>query len=299
MPAKICAQLALAMLAASPAVAAAQSDCTGLGATATTLCEAAHASAEIARLGGAVIASGGSPVGGSASTLGMRVGVPRAALSARVAAGRIEVPSVRMNQTDADHATMFYYGVEGAVGLFEGFSPAATVGGVASLDVVASLGRIGLPSGFDGGAGTWSIGLRAGVLRESFTAPGITLSAVYRRLGSLTRGDTTLANSDASAVADGAGVWSLRGVVGKRIAGVGLLAGLGHDRGSTDTHIRAREDGPTATRDIESTTGRTTGFAAISWTSLVYTLSAEAGWQGGAHGRGGTPFGGAAVRITF
>src|SRR5690606_2935207 len=76
--------------------------------------------------------------------------------------------------------------LDGAAGVFRGFSPLPTVGGVGSLDVLAGIGLVFPPTGagFRGGSkGTWALGARLGILRESFTFPGVSVTGMYRRFG--------------------------------------------------------------------------------------------------------------------
>ena len=72
-----------------------------------------------------------------------------------------------------------------AVGLLDGFSIIPTVGGVLSLDVFATAGTVKLPDskGFQGGASQLGLGVNVGLLRESFTMPGLSVSVAKRVLG--------------------------------------------------------------------------------------------------------------------
>src|SRR5690606_33623796 len=76
---------------------------------------------------------------------------------------------------------------------------------------------------------TWAIGARVGILRESFTAPGVSVSAMYRSLPDLAYAQ----DSTASFANDDQSVMTYRATVGKRILGVGLTGGIAHDRGSS------------------------------------------------------------------
>ncbi|HSJ10798.1 MAG TPA: hypothetical protein VK928_12820, partial [Longimicrobiales bacterium] len=141
--------------------------------------------------------SGGNPVPGTASTLGMRLGsMPRISLTARVTAADVDLPAVERMTDSAD--VSFPVGsiaADVSVGLFSGVSLLPTVGGFGSIDLLGSVGIIPLPrgEGFDNSAPlTWAAGARVGILRESFTAPGVSVSMMYRRLGDVTFGDSTL-----------------------------------------------------------------------------------------------------------
>jgi len=170
----------------------------------------------------------------------------------------------------------------GAVGIFNGFSPLPTVGGVLSLDVTLSLDKV-FASGTQGlwdGPLAWGVGARVGLLRESFTLPGVSVSASRRWMGSTGVGD--LAKGDVGEAAFDWEVSSVRGVVGKDILGVGLLAGVGWDRLSGDGTIRVQVpgggmEGYGSSSDLVS--NRFVFFAGGSMTFVVLQISAEAGWS--------------------
>src|SRR5690606_8272264 len=92
-------------------------------------------------------AAGGNPVAGTASTLGMRIGAfPRISIGGRVTAVRADLPPIRtIGRVDDIDFAVAALGADAAIGLFRGFSPAITVGGVLSLDLLASAGIVLLP----------------------------------------------------------------------------------------------------------------------------------------------------------
>ena len=242
-------------------------------------------SAAIAQPRLALAATGGNPLPGSASTLGMRIAAtPRVAVQLRAGGARATFP--RAGGGTGGSVLLGSLDLEGAIGLLRGLSPAPTVGGVGSLDLVASLGILQGPgSGFSGSPATGAIGARLGIMRESFTTPGVTLSALYRRVGATTLGSVDTGTVRLAHVND----LSLRAAVGKRLMSLGTSAGLGWDRVSSEATIRP----PTCTScTLVFTTpvtaglsqSRVNGFADLTWTSLVFTATAEVGWQ-----RGGSP----------
>jgi hypothetical protein len=269
------------------------------------------------RLG--VALAGGNPVSGTASTLGMRIGtMPRVSIGLRVTAAEVDLPPVeRLESSDDVRFPLGSIAADMSVGLFQGISLAPTVGGFGSVDLLASAGVLPLPygEGFDDTAPlTWAVGTRVGILRESFTAPGVSLSAMYRRLGTVTWGTPTFqSGQDAFFQLDDYSVVSLRGVVGKRVLGVGLTAGAGWDSHSAD--VRGSVPDPVVldtSRQIDFAArglsdSRMSLFGNASFTLLIVNLAAEIGWQDGGTAPEGASdkleerglFGGLSVRLTF
>lgn len=262
--------------------------------------------------------SGGNPVPGTASTLGMRLGsMPRFSISARVTAAEVETPGAeRMNDSSTVAFPVGSIAADVSVGLFSGISLLPTVGGFGSIDLLGSIGIIPLPhgEGFDDSAPlTWAAGARVGILRESFTAPGISVSAMYRRLGDLTFGDSTLTDRDAFFTMSDYSAYSVRGTVGKRVLGFGLTGGIGWDRYSSDVSGSLRDpvvlDPANMLRiqHLGMTEDRLSAFGNVSFTLLILNMSAELGWQqGGSSGANGSDlvekaglFGGLALRLAI
>jgi len=296
-PGLVPALLALAWLLAPPAAAAQEDELAVRCAVATAnsteatlrFCNLVAQGVEVVQPRIGLAAAGGNPVAGSASTLGMRLGsTPRFSIGGRLTAVRADLPPIRRigDLDDIDFA-VGALAVDGAVGLFQGFSPAITVGGVLSLDLLGSAGFVFLPDdeGFDDLPFAWGAGLRLGILRESFTVPGISISAMYRRVGDIEFGDPALQGTDAWFSAEGYSNLSVRGVIGKRLAGFGLTAGAGYDRYSTDV-AWAFVDPADPARVIQVSmdgfsNDRFLLFANGSITVLILTASLEVGWQQG------------------
>ena len=234
----------------------------------------------------AIVLTGGNPVPGTASTLGMRIGtLPRMSIAARVSAARVALPGIqRATNTDELSFTPIAVGLDASVGLFNGLTLASTVGGFASVDLLASIGRLQLSTDddFAGSLTSWSGGARVGILRESFTAPGVSVSAMYRRLGDLTYGDAELASTDGWFRLEDMSGWSVRAAASKRVLGFGLTAGAGHDWYSADASARVRDAGTTITlQEDELESSRTTFFGNAAFTLMILHTVAELGWQSG------------------
>jgi hypothetical protein len=257
----------------------------------------------------ALAAAGGNPVPGTASTLGMRVpGSPRWSIALRGTLVRASLPPIAGEQ--AVTPTLWSMNADASVGLFNGFNLLPTIGGFGSIDVLGSVGLLSVPEGdgFDRSSPlSWALGTRVGILRESFTAPGVSVSAMYRSLPDVEHATdgTYFENAAQSAL-------SVRGTVGKRILGLGLTGGLGYDRVRSDTRANFDLVGTmfpitVAVEERDVATGRTSFFGNVSYTLLILNMAAELGWQksddrpAGAHantGKGGL-FGGVAVRLAI
>jgi hypothetical protein len=303
--------------------------CTSLASTGLRAqCAALAQGAAIAQPRIGLAAAGGNPLSGSSSTLGMRMGAtPRVAAELRLTGARLTVPahdaSLGGSARPDESALATGVNADVVVGLLAGSSPAATVGGVGSVDLVGSVGILpNRGSGFHSTPWSAAAGLRLGILRESFTTPGITLSGMYRRTGEVRFGTTSavvppsyLGSFRLGPTSD----WSLRGIVGKRLFFIATSVGAGLDRYSSDANAawscpQNADCIGEAHFDFSAPLKQTRAnvFADFTWTSLVFTVTGEIGWQRGgspatvtpATGyedlvRKGAPFGSLALRLTI
>jgi hypothetical protein len=263
-------------------VEALAAQCAGANASLSAPCRETALALQAVQGGLGLLASGGAQVPGSASTLGKRFGgLPRFSASVRGAVARIPTPD--LHGGGSTFANDPYWGMTGQgsldVGIFDGFSVIPTVGGILALDVFGSAGVLLLPGGrgFDGNATSWGGGANLGLLRESFTMPGVTVSAAWRRVGDVQLGSR--ATGDAAEVQAGPTVKSVRAVVGKDLLSLGVLAGVGWDRYSGDGRITvsgASSAVGSATVDGFSSE-RKLIFGGLSLSMLVLQLSAEGG----------------------
>lgn len=313
----VAATLALTALAAPPAGHAQnlREQCDGpFGLTAQQFCRDLADAADIIQPRLGISATGGNPVAGTASTLGMRIGsTPRISVGLRAAASRVSGPPVTRTGNAGDLGfTSASLSLDASAGVFHGVRLLPTVGGFGSVDVLGSVGIRPLPGGraYDGTGATWALGARVGILRESFTAPGISVSAMYRSLGSFSYGDRDLERYDAFLMLESYRVTSVRATVGKRVLGVGLSGGVGHDRYRADATVRFRESPSLPALEVRENgmaNNRNSVFGNAAMTFMILNLSVELGWQeGGDTGPGvhrkvgkGGPFGGLAVRLVI
>ncbi len=294
--------------------------CGGPSGTFQIYCHRAGLSLEGARAGVGTAATLGSETAGSASTFGHRLRrSPRIALSGRVGMTRstmVGIPEGYGSTGGTSEETLYVPTIHfvGTVGVLNGFSPSPTVGGVLSLDLMGSSHGL-FPSkdlGFPKGLWAWGLGARLGILRESFTLPGITLSAARRWMGSTTIGE--LDGSNPAEAAFDLEVTSFRGTIGKDFLGVGLLAGMGWDRLGGEASLRARVSptGPeTLANASDLSSKRLVYFLGGSMTFLIAQVSGEIGLSdprnqaltsepdGRCFPSGRVVFGSLAFRVTF
>ena len=292
-------------------------ECFGADPELQPLCLEGALALQAARGGvGLAATSLGTPVPGSTSTLGRRLASsPRLAFSVRGGFTRTDMPDLRTRDEVAEHtfgARTVEVGI--TVGVLDGFAPVPTVGGILSLDLLGSATLVGLSdgAGFAGSVEGLGYGLRIGLLRESFTLPGVSVS-VSRR--STTQAEWGRADVDQVSLAFKPVATSVRAVVGKDLLAFGVLGGWGWDRygGATVLAVRDLIDGVWRTGQASSdgfTSERQIYFGGISYTFLVLQLSAEGGYATGwaeASGRPaaghdpteGSVFGSVAARLTW
>lgn len=237
--------------------------------------------------------TGGNPVPGTMSTLGMRLGtVPRVTLAFRATAAAVDVPAIeRINADDDLKFPLPSVHADASIGVFQGFSIAPTIGGFGSVDLLGSAGTIPLPEGegfTEDRPMTWAVGARVGLLRESFTAPGVSVSGMYRKLGTLSYGDSVSGGRDAYFALDDFSVMSFRAGISKRIPliGIGAAAGVGYDKYDASAMIRVSDPdllgGSTIRLSADDMkTDRKSAFANLSWTLLILSVVGEVGYQEG------------------
>ncbi|HEX6588831.1 MAG TPA: hypothetical protein VF039_07410 [Longimicrobiales bacterium] len=233
-----------------------------------------------------VAAEGGNPVPGTASTLGMRLtSMPRWSVAGRLTLAWASAPDlVERGGGDVLQVTPAVFAIDGTVGVLEGFSPLPTVGGVASLDLLWGAALVPLLVSDElGGSGGWSwaAGARVGLLRESFTLPGVSVSAMFRQVRDIGFGDDELETTDAYIRSD-VNVVSVRAAATKSILLLNVTGGVGWDRISGDVELGyeslagfARATAPDVVME------RVTVFGEVSYTLMVLSFVLGGGWQEG------------------
>lgn len=224
---------------------------------------------------------GGNPVPGSASTLGMRLGsVPRVSSTGRLVMVPIELPPLRDRAVgESTRGMAFGASTQVTVGVLTGWSPLPTVGGLLSLDVTGRASLLTLPvsAGFEGGPVLgWSAGARLGLLRESFTMPGLSLTGSYGRSSSFSYGASD--GTDQGYIEGAVSALSAKAVASKRVGPAGLLLGASMSRYSSTVDF-SYATAPSVGQTAAAATDRWAVFANLSWTLLIFNASVEAGWQ--------------------
>lgn len=309
--------------------------------TVAAACRVAAQAVESAQPQVGVLITGGNPTVGTASAGGFRLGLlPRVSATLKanlVLASMPDLREVRVASNDAveyGEMSIVAPALSGTatMGLLPGASLTPTIGGVASIDLLATgtwlpLAAVG-DDDFDAGSAdvAWGAGLRVGLLRESFTMPGVSVSAMYHRLGTVQWGEICpdrISTSEGSGAgyslqegecipADAAGAdagdlgqfafdltsLSARAVVSKHLLGLGLAAGVGYDRFSSQlaVGVRAPQSGEmipsnayALVSDAERSQGRMSAFVDGSFSVLVATFAVEAGWMQGGEAFSGYP----------
>ena len=225
----------------------------------------------------------GSDIPGTPSTVGRRLGrVPRISFSLSALGVRTGMPRVAGQSAEElrEQQSFSLLGLRAgaAAGVLDGFRLMPNLGGVLSLDLVASYSYVGLPpdAGFQGSSHGFGAGARIGLVRESFVLPGVSLSATRRWHGDVRVG--SIENGDPAEVATELTVSSLRATAGKNWFVVGVLAGAGWDRYEGDARI-ALDPGSSspASADRRVRSDRMLYFGAAWFSFLISQLSVEVG----------------------
>lgn len=253
------------------------------GDIATCAAAAVGARAVVARVG--LMAGPGAEIPGEGSTLGRRLGgMPRMAAWVRGGVQSVGVPDPA-DRTNPGESSSWTPAVQAGLGfgVFDGFRVLPTVGGLLSLDVVGHASFLFLSdgSGFDGRVDVLSFGARVGILQESFTLPGVSVSLARRFSGDLRWGDS--AAGDAVEVGLDPSVTSLRITASKDLFAFGVLAGLGWDDFSSNADMRVWDGlGGVATASGSIDGRRRVYFASLSrQLGILAWLTVEGGWADG------------------
>ena len=274
---------------AGQGAAALQASCAGSASAAvqTTCADAALAALALQHGYGVVLAAGG-PVPASPSTAGNRLqGSPRWVVDLGMGWSTFQRPDLTDSQRRVRRAVAASPRLSVVAGVFEGFAPAATVGGVGAVDLVGEFRLVPLPvmDGASGRVASWGAGARIGVVRESFTFPGVTLTFMHRRAGSIEYGGETPPVATAEIQPR---VSSIRAVVGKDLWEIGVSGGMQWDRIRGDARASAQVGGQEfRSGSVALPASRSTLFVGLNRTWVVTQLTGELGWTPAAGSGGG------------
>ena len=280
-----------------------------------TSCQSGVLTAQAMRGGITMAYRMGASLSGSSSTIGRRLGsAPRVSVDVRLRMARFRMPDLLGGGTGAAGENVVdAYGVKTSVafGVLDGVSLMPTVGGLLSLDLLASASLLflGESDGFLGNEGILSVGGRLGIFRESFTLPGFTVSVTQ----SFGQSVDWTAGVNGSQIDTDISATSVRAIIGKNFFTLAVSGGMGWnwDRGSMGVQVPDPTipggRGMGSMNDL--TTRRSVYFGGISITRLVFQFSVEGGWAGGYDGLAGysgaydpgsiTPFVSVAGRLTI
>jgi hypothetical protein len=285
------------------------------------LCHDAVAAAQLLQPELGMMLAAGNPVLGTASPVGTKFRfMPRFNIGGRIGFGRAAIPDLLDypenigDPTDRRSFSLPVAQFDLSVGVFDGLRLGTTLGGLASVEILGSLGAIILPDndGFRGNLTGLGLGARVGILRESFTAPGISISAMYKWHGRVQYGDT--AQGDAASVDLDMKVVSLRAGFSKSFVAFGLALTLGYDSYRSDVAfvVNPPPAGPSVPLPAMGETAelqaeRWSAFVDVSYIVLYFNIVAEAGWQeeqklGASRGdefESGNFFGSLGIRLTL
>ncbi len=261
---------------------------TGASESALTPCADGALAALGLQHGYGLLAAAAGPIPASPSTAGNRLqGSPRWIFDAGVSWTSFNRPDLTDGQRRDRRSLQGAPRLTVAAGLFEGLSPGPTVGGVGAIDLVAEARLLPVTAmdGLSGRVASWGAGARIGVVRESFSLPGVTLSVMHRRTGTLRYGDP---DADGVQARVAPNVTSLRTVVGKDLWEIGVSGGVQRDRIRGDGAVRVMDEG-TEQRSgaVSLPADRTTWFLAFNRTWVVTQFAAELGWSPGPDPVGG------------
>jgi hypothetical protein len=284
-----------------------------------TACAAGAIGAHALQGGLGLLMAAGGPFPASPSTAGQRLqGSPRWVIDVGTGVVRADVPSRSDGAIGAQEGRVFFAPrITVGAGLFEGVSPSPTVGGMGSIDVVGELRLLPIPRLHEVSdrVVAWGLGARIGVIRESFTLPGVTLVAMHRRAGTVEfvspLGPPGGGVPEARMIRVTPNVTSLRAVAGKDLLEIGVSAGVQLDRirGDAEVGSWAGHDGaialpspgppPPGSGPRSLPVDRTTWFVGLNRTWVVTQLTAELGWSPAARGDDADVLGGAGAGSAF
>jgi hypothetical protein len=300
----ILALLASALLVVSPAPVSGQEaldpglfdlcqEAFAAGTNGRFLCHDLVASVQLLQPELGMVLAGGNPVLGTASPLGTKFRfIPRFNFGGRINIVWAEIPDLLDYPEDiADPVGRRSFSVPAAqldlsVGVYDGLRLGTTLGGLASVELLGSLGAVMLPDGdgFRGNATGVGLGARVGILRESFTAPGISLSGMYKWHGRVEYGDT--ARGDAGSFTIDMKALSLRAGLSKSFVALGFALTLAYDSywSNVGFVVNPPPAGPPLALPGEGETAdlhteRWSAFVDVSYIVLYFNIVAEVGWQ--------------------
>lgn len=283
---------AVFLLGAAAPLVAQNSQCTpyAVNANAYNVCNAAIDGTRAFQPILGLLTSGGTPVLGTPGNLG---GFGRFNVVARVNATDVVLPELSYDgsTTTIPAGDQLFFPsplIEAAAGLYGG-----TPSGLFAIDLLGSaqllpttqiqnltvdssarrIGSVALGLGF---------GARIGLVRESATAPGLSVSIMRRNIPQLRYGEST--GTTTYTFATDLRATNLRAVASKHLSVLQLAAGLGWDRYTSDATVGLRDPSTGLMAPpipLALSTSRTMGFVNAGFATRYFKLIGEAGYQFG------------------
>jgi len=259
------------------------------------LCADAVASIQLLQPELGLLLAGGNPVLGTASPVGTKFRwMPRFQFGGRIGFAWAKIPDILVPPGQAAEAgtrsfVMAMPQLDLSVGVFDGVEVGTTLGGFGAVEAIASLGTLILPNGegFEEGAAGVGLGARVGLLRESFTAPGISLTGLYKWFGRVQYGGDDEGDTGFGLNME---VASFRAAISKSFVAFGLGFTLAYDSYWSDVDLQvnvpsgafpleASVDVIPNGDTVEIQTERWSAFVDVSYIVLFFNFTAEFGWQ--------------------
>jgi hypothetical protein len=277
---------------ASQDLSALTSSCIGkMRSDQSLICHRSILAARTIRSGVNLSAGYGSELPGSSNAIGRkkegRLQARNLSFAFSSGFSRIQIPNLyKVESGQALSNAVNVYGLNGTfvLGLFDGLTISPEVRGLFSMDVLGTASAQFFNWASDHPivkAGTGSVGLRIGLLRESFSFPGITVSVVSQTGLEL---DLDSPRKDHVDLAVGNKSMRFRTIIGKDFSKLGLLAGIGwnHNGGLLQGTIPGMLARSAWSFSSEETVDRQVlYFTGLSFTDMVFQLSLELGLIGG------------------
>jgi hypothetical protein len=236
--------------------------------------------------------AGGNPVLGTASPIGTKFRfIPRIYLGGRINFVWAAIPDV-LNYADDPSAALATREfsvpmpqLDLSVGLFDGWRLGSTLSGLGSVEILGSLGAMILPAGegFENDATGLGLGARIGLIRESFTAPGLSLSGEYQWTGRIRHG--SVANGDDAQFGMDLSATSFRLGLSKSFVAIGLALTIGWDHYQSDVDLGVADDDGNLVAVVPNddrmslSEDRWSASVDVSYIVLFLNIAAQLGWQ--------------------
>ncbi len=236
--------------------------------------------------------AGGNPVLGTASPIGTKFRfIPRIYLGGRISFVWAAIPDVLDYPEDptASLATRDFSvpmpQLDLSVGVFDGWRLGSTLSGLGSVEILGSLGAMILPAGegFENDATGLGLGARIGLIRESFTAPGLSLSGEYQWMGRIRHG--RVANGDDAQFGMDLSATSFRLGLSKSFVAIGLALTIGWDHYQSDVDLGVADDDGNLVAVVPNddrmslSEDRWSAVVDVSYIVLFLNIAAQLGWQ--------------------